>query len=353
MRRSVSPTSSIFWPLSLIPLGLGVFLLVLAPLLAWYVEPRAKRTPIDTDVTTVFTGPGSYFDTDAVKERRDQRLTITRRVLGDVHDSDRTGRAVWDVSTTVDTPRTLPLRDPRRAFQWKTERWVTDRRTNAPVHCCGESPGAFQGDAYLKFPFDVKKRTYRWWDSTLGDTVPLRFAGTAKIQGYEGYRFTGTVRPTRTGTRQVPGQLVGRGKQGQVQAEEWYANTGIELVADRRTGRIIFAGISPKVTLRAPGGNRDRVTLLRGEGLEFTPATQRGQVKLARDDNRRLKLVGETAPLAAGIAGAVLTVAGAVLMVRGRRARVSDTARSDEASVAGGGEFVTPVSSRGERGSEN
>ncbi|MEK8170611.1 hypothetical protein NKH77_16580 [Streptomyces sp. M19] len=38
MRRSASP-------LSLIVLGLGVFSLALAPMLAWYVRPRAERTP--------------------------------------------------------------------------------------------------------------------------------------------------------------------------------------------------------------------------------------------------------------------------------------------------------------------
>ncbi|WKX69290.1 DUF3068 domain-containing protein [Streptomyces sp. XD-27] len=314
MRRSVSP-------LHLIIFGFGVFLLVLAPMLAWYVEPRAKRTPIDTDATTVFTGQGTYFDADAVKERSGQRLTITRHVLGDVRDSDR-HTAVWDVSTTIDTPRSLPLKDPRKSFQWTTERWVTDRRTNAPEHCCGESPRPFQGEAYLKFPFDLEKRTYRWWDSTLGATVPLRYTGTTEVQGHRGYRFTGSVRPTEVGSRQVPGRLVGRAGQGQVQAEEWYSNERIELVADQRTGRIINAAISPRLALRAPGGKGgDRVTLLHGKGLEFTAATQRDQVDLAKDDNDRLELVGRTAPLIAAVTGGFLTAAGAVLLVRGRPRR--------------------------------
>ncbi|MGP3979790.1 DUF3068 domain-containing protein [Streptomyces sp. KR80] len=311
--RTGAPPSA----LSLILLGLGVFLLVLAPLLAWYVEPRAKRTPIDVNVTTVFTGRGSYFDTDAL-EVKDGQITVTRRVLGDVADSKRSGAAVWDVSTTVDTPKTLRLKDPRRSLQWTTERWVTDRRTNRPVHCCDETP-TFDGEAYLKFPFDVRKRSYRWWDNTLGATVQLRFTGTKKIQGYQGHRFTGTVKSTKTGTRQVPGLLVGLPKRGQVLAEEWYANAGIELVADQRTGRIIYASIAPRKTLRAPGGKRDAVTLLRSDRLEFTDATQRAQVALASEDSGRLELVGRTAPVIGAAAGAVLTVVGTVLLVRGRR----------------------------------
>ncbi|MGW2007914.1 DUF3068 domain-containing protein [Streptomyces nigrescens] len=317
---TAAPAARTASPLSLAVLGLGVFLLVLAPLLAWYVTPRAKVTPVDVDVTTVFTGNGSYFDTAALKTRDRRRITITRHVLGDVAASEKSGRAVWDVSTTVDTPQTLPLKDPRRAFQWTTERWVTDRRSNAPVHCCEEAPTRFDGDAYLKFPFDVQKTGYRWWDNTLGAAVPLRFAGTQRVQGYPGYRFTGTVPPTRTGSRQVPGRLVGRPGQGQIQAEEWYANSGIELVVEPRTGRIMQAVLSPLKTLRAPGARRTAVTLLRGERLQFTPATQRAQVRLAKADSDKLALVGRTLPVTAAAAGGLLAPAGAVWVVRGRRA---------------------------------
>ncbi|MEU5159714.1 DUF3068 domain-containing protein [Streptomyces sp. NPDC020875] len=310
MRRTTSP-------LSLVLLGIGTFLLVLAAMLAWYVEPRAQRTPTDTDATTVFTGQGSYFDAKKVKTVDETKLTITRKVRGDVADSEKSGRAVWDVSTSVDTPGSLPASDPTDAFQWTVERWVTDRKTNAPVHCCGETP-RFEGEAYLKFPFNVEKRSYRWWDSTLGATVPLEFRGTKKVQGYEGYRFTGTVDPVKTGTRQVPGVLVGGS--GQVLAEEWYANTGIELVVDRKTGRILFAAIGPRKTLRAPGATsgEGEVVLLRSDRIAFTEETQKTQVDIAKKDNRKLRLVGVTAPAGAGGLGLLLAVAGMVLVARGR-----------------------------------
>ncbi|QEV17938.1 DUF3068 domain-containing protein [Streptomyces alboniger] len=311
MRRTTSP-------FSLVILGLGAFLLVLAPMLAWYVEPRAKRTPTDIDTITVFKGKGSYFDTAKVKTVHDKNLTITRQVRGDVADSEESGRAVWDVSTSVDPDKSLPAADPHDSLQWTVERWVTDRRTNKPVHCCGEQP-RFEGEAYLKFPFDVEKRSYRWWDNTLGATVPLTYRGTKKIQGYEGYRFTATVEATKTGTRQVPGRLVGQPKKSQVIADEFYANHGIELVVDQRTGRIIYAAIGPRKTLRAPGSDKDATLLLESKRIGFTTATQKAQVKLAKDDSDRLKLVGETLPVAAGALGAALAVTGIVLVVRGRR----------------------------------
>ncbi|MEU2558359.1 DUF3068 domain-containing protein [Streptomyces longispororuber] len=323
-------------PLSLVLLGLGVFLLVLAPMLAWYVEPRAKRTPIDVDQITVFKGTGSYFDTEKIKTLHNENLTVTRQVRGDVDDSEDSGRAVWDVSTSVDPDKSLPAADPHDSLQWTLERWVTDRRTNKPVHCCGEKP-RFEGEAYLKFPFDVEKRDYLWWDNTLGGTVPLRFRGTKKVQGYEGYRFTGEVQATRTGTRQVPGRMVGLPQRSQVLAEEWYANHGIELVADKRTGRIMYAAIGPRKTLRAPGGKKDRTVLLDSERIAFTEKTQRAQVDLAKDDSSRLKLVGETLPLLALVLGGALTLFGGALVARGRKADMNgQNSGSDGPSGPGG-----------------
>ncbi|MGI5380308.1 DUF3068 domain-containing protein [Streptomyces sp. CA-251387] len=312
MRRTASV-------LPLIVLGLGVFALVFGQLLDRYVEPRVKRTPVDVVTDSVLTGTGSYFDTGALETVHGKRITITRRIVGDVAAAERSGNAVWNVSTQIDTPATLPLRDPHRSLQWTTERWVTDRRTNLPVHCCGEQP-SFRGDAYLKFPFDVQKRTYRWWDGVLGAAVPLKFSGTEKVLGHEGYRFTAAVPPRRTGvTREVPGALVGRPKQRQVTAEEWYANARIELVVERRTGRIMNARIAPKITLRAPGARYDAVTLLASDRLEFTDATRRTQVSQTARDSRRLEVLGETAPTLSTVAGGMLAAAGLALLVRARR----------------------------------
>ncbi|AXK34255.1 DUF3068 domain-containing protein [Streptomyces armeniacus] len=320
MRRSCSP-------LSLVLLGLGVFLLVLAPMLAWYVEPRAKRTPIDINSTTVLAGTGSYFDQEAVATKNGQKLTVTRRVLGNVAESEKHDVAVWDVSQTIDNPKTLKLNDPRKSFQWTTERWVTDRKTNRPVHCCDEAPTRFAGDAYLKFPFDMEERGYTWWDATLGDTVPLSYKGRQKVAGYEGLRYTGAVKEqVKVGARQVPGVLVGEKDRGQVNAEEWYSNEKIDITVDERTGRILRVSIAPRMVLRAPGGERDKVTLLQSDKLEFTKKTQREQVDLARADSDKLELVGETAPVGSAAAGGLLAVGGGFLVVRGRNRPVGQGA---------------------------
>jgi hypothetical protein len=312
MRRTASP-------ISLILLGLGTFLLVLAPLLAWYVAPRAAVNPINIDQTAVYRGTGSVFDTEKVKTVPDQRITVTQRVRADVEDSERSdGAAVWDVTTTVDTDKSLPASDPHDALEFVPHRWVMDRKTNKPVHCCGEKP-YIEGEAYLKFPFDVQRRSYQWWDNSLGSTVTLRYQGTKKVQGYTGYRFTGTVAPAKVGTRLVPGTIVDEPGRPQVLAEEWYSNHGIELVVDQRTGRVVYAQVGPKRTLRAPGAKKDAVVLLDSPKIAFTTATQKEAVRLAKRDSGQLRAVGETLPIGTAVAGFVLAAMGGVLVVRGRR----------------------------------
>ncbi|MFF0015291.1 DUF3068 domain-containing protein [Streptomyces sp. NPDC005374] len=312
MRRTASP-------ISLILLGLGTFLLVLAPLLAWYVTPRAAVNPINIDQTAVYRGTGSVFDTEQVKTVPDQRITVTQRVRGNVEDSERSdGAAVWDVTTTVDTDKSLPAADPHDALEFVPHRWVMDRKTTKPVHCCGEKP-YIEGEAYLKFPFDVQRRSYQWWDNSLGSTVTLRYQGTKKVQGYTGYRFTGTVAPAKVGTRLVPGTIVDEPGRPQVLAEEWYSNHGIELVVDQRTGRVVYAQVGPKRTLRAPGAKKDAVVLLDSRKIAFTTATQKEAVRLAKRDSDQLRAVGETLPVGAAVAGFVLAAVGGVLVVRGRR----------------------------------
>ncbi|MDL5201412.1 DUF3068 domain-containing protein [Streptomyces sp. ALI-76-A] len=311
MRRTASP-------LSLILLGLGTFLLVLAPLLAWYVQPRAAVNPIDIDTTAVYRGTGGVFDTEELETVPDQRITVTQRVRANVADSERSGNAVWDVTTTVDTDKSLPAADPHDALEFIPHRWVMDRRTTKPVHCCGEKP-YIEGEAYLKFPFDVQKRSYQWWDNSLGSTVTMRYRGTEKVQGYTGYRFTGSVPPSKVGTRLVPGAIVDQPGRPQVLAEEWYSNHGIELVVDQATGRVIYAQTGPKRTLRAPGEKQDAVVLLDSRKIAFTTDTQKEAVRQADRDSGQLRAVGRTLPIGAAVAGFVLAVLGGVLVARGRQ----------------------------------
>jgi hypothetical protein len=309
-----------------------VFLLVLAPLLAWYVTPLAEVAPLDIDETSMVSGTGDYFDLERGAVQHHQKITVTRHIRGNVAaGSDDT--AVWDMSTT------LKLRDPRRSFSWTVERWVSDRHTAEPVHCCGESTtskngqlmgGQYEGEGYLKFPFHVQPRSYRWWDASLQGAYSLHYAGSAEVNGYPGLKFTGRIPPTKIDSRSVPGALVGMPRTPQVKADVYYGNTDIEYVVDQRTGRLLSVKSSPRQTLRRPGATTDALVLLAvPDGLTMGPADQAANVADARRDNTRLRLLGTTVPVTAAAAGLLLAAAGAL-----RLARPSGRGRRQEATAA-------------------
>ncbi|MFG2821662.1 DUF3068 domain-containing protein [Kitasatospora sp. NPDC048365] len=296
--------------------GLAAFLLVVAPLLHWYVLPAIRKTPIDSNITLVFTGSGTVFDTKTAAVSPVQQLTLTRHVVGNIAESSST-RVALDISTQIDTEATLALHDPRRSAQWTVERWVTDRRTNLPVHSNGETP-FFSGEAYLKFPFGLAKRPYVYWDSTLGGTVTLDYQGTASVNGRPGYRYGAVVGATKVGTQQVPGKLIGL-PHSQLVVDRYYANRGFSVIVDPVTGTVMDARTQPLVTLRVSADGPDLLTLL-GADLSMTAESRAGQVRTATDSGRKLTLVGGTLPIIAGAAGLVcLLAAGALLRRRPAR----------------------------------
>ncbi len=65
--------------------------------------------------------------------------------------------------------------------------------------------------------------------------------------------------------------------------------------------------------------------LLDADKLAFTTATQKEQVKLAKQESGQLRLVGQTLPIGTAVAGFVLAAIGGVLVLRGRRRPESTT----------------------------
>ncbi len=78
-----------------------------------------------------------------------------------------------------------------------------------------------------KFPFDVEKKTYPWWDGTLGRAVDIDYKGTESLFGLSTYKFSYTV----TGE---PIE-VAEGIQGT------YDNT-VSINVDPKTGSIVRSG---------------------------------------------------------------------------------------------------------------
>ncbi len=305
-----------------IVVGIGVLALALVPLLRWYVLPRVEVLPLDENATSVSTGEGTYFDTTSLKVAGPVRLTVTTHVVGDVAAGQSSGDAVWNISTTVDTPATLDKQDPRQSIDWTLERWVGNRSTDRPVNCCGASTH-FSGDAYIKFPFNVAKQTYTYWNPKARNAFPVHYAGNVDVGGLSLYRFQGTVPPTRISSTQVPGTLVGLTDPAMTNVDIYYQDKGTEIDVDPVSGIPVVTVQHAVTTFRLPGSGTDRLTLLAAT-FRTDRASQDALVSLVRDTDAKLDLVQRTLPVVLLAAGSALVVLGAVLVVvalrRSRRA---------------------------------
>jgi hypothetical protein len=311
MRRFVGP----------VLLGVGVFLVVLAGLLKFYVADRVIVTPIDQYAQTTSPGPGSYLDPAALQVRSAD-LVAVRTLKGDVAASDK-DTAVWDVSVVLST-------GDGQLVQATIDRVATDRRTAEAVNCCGEAvnsvPARHSGLSY-KFPFDTQKQDYQFWDPNAKKAVPARYVSEETVQGLTTYKFVSQVPATQIQTQEVPGSLVGQSAPS-VQAPVYYDDTRTVWV-EPKTGVIVKGSEQNLTTLRDSAG-QDKTVVLKFD-LTFNDDTQRSQAQLARDNIGKIDLVTTWLPLIGLLVGIVLIVAGVIIMVSADRA----AARTEHPEPAG------------------
>jgi hypothetical protein len=320
--------SSLF---ALVLLGVGMFSLVLAPMIHFYVLPRVELMPLNEETTSVSSGPGTYFDANTVSVKGPVMMTLTTHVVGDVAKGKQTGYAVWDVSTRIDTPQTVRLTDPRQAYSWNLQHVVSQRHTGLLVNCCQANPPVDIDVShlpfpfvYLQFPYGVAKTTYDFWNPELGKAFPVRFAGTTMLQGHEFYRFDGSIPATTIGTQQVPGPLIGLPNSSHlVSVNVTYREEGIKILVDPTTGAPVSTSEQPITTFRLPGSSQDRLTVLSGT-FTTTPASEQAVLATAVSGGAQLRMIGTTLPVTMLWAGGVLVLAGVGLVVyaarRSRRA---------------------------------
>jgi hypothetical protein len=302
-------------------LGLGVFLLVLAGMLRFFVADRVVVTPINQYAQTVAPGPGTYLDPAALQERSGD-LVAVRTLKADVPASNK-DTAVWDVSVVLSTGDGTFVRAT-------LDRVATDRRTAEAVNCCGEAvdstPTRHTGVSY-KFPFNTQKKDYNFWDPNSKLAPAARFVSEDKVQGLTTYKFIQQIPPTQIQTQEVPGSLVGETAPS-VQAPVFYSDTRTVWV-EPKTGVIVKGNEQNKTTLRDSAG-QDKATVIQYD-LTFDDATQRSQAQLAKDNIGKINLVTLWLPLFALVLGLILLIAGLILMQAADRA--SGTERRDEETV--------------------
>ncbi len=290
--------------------GLGAFFLALALLLRFYVPSHAIKYPLNEyDVRTLTGDNMTYFSQKDLTDLGGVAMRATSTVEGDVA-AGSPSTAVWQQFTALqDTSNNLPVR-------YETQRLAFDRRTGVLVNCCGSHVGnhtnlQLGGQGYV-FPFNTQKRTYQVFDTTLLRPEPIRYAGTATVDGVTAYKFVEQVSNQQFGTQTLPGALVGVKNQASVTLPQYLTATNTVLV-DPVTGAVLEIIQNQSVTLKDSTG-ATRLVLLQGK-LASTPQTIQAEVNTSNSARVKIQLVQIIGPLVGLLLGLVLLIIGITLLL--------------------------------------
>lgn len=307
----------------LVLLGLGVFLLVLAPVLKFYAYPKLALIPQDQNSGTVATGTGTYYD-PANGAVPDANLIASRNVRGDVPAAVKEGAdtAVWNVFVRVERVEDSHL------ITASTDRVAMDRRSAMAKDCCGSEPTR-KGLTYT-FPIGTEKKTYPYYDISVDKDFPAKYVGTDTLKGLSVYHFRIDIAPQQIGEpRTVPGSLVGEPDKATTQAVIYYSN--IRDIWVEPTSGVIVKGQEKLLQTFRTDGDEDKATLL-DSTLTFTDKTQTQQAKTASDSRGQINILNVYGPLLGLLLGIVLVLAGLVIL----RAATPPTAGRRRASADSG-----------------
>ena len=170
--------------------GGGVLALVWAP-------GVIKKTPLDVDTRTLYEGEGGQ---DQHGHRTSSSLEPVYAMQETKADSENSSdEHVLFVETSclvVDTggDRVCVDDNDPNLLTADIDIFATDRVTALAVADPNLPPDAVVHEGLVnKWPFDVEKKTYPYWDGLLGRPVDMVYDDTEEILGLETYRFVATV----------------------------------------------------------------------------------------------------------------------------------------------------------------
>jgi Porin PorA len=308
--------------------GAGIFLIVLAVLLPTVVYPRLAVLPLDP--RALQTAHGTGFTVFLPRSVADGGLRLYRNVgvtskVWVTEDRSASGprpkdspNVNWRVATTTSV-------DDVGLLQVTVEGISLDRHTALATNCCRDYIITDKGDLVgqpmehhgyvFMFPFGVRKKDYPLWDANISNTAPAKYAGEDRRRGLKVYRFVQTVPDQKTGTQELPGEVLGL-PDASVVADAMYRtrrtywvepNSGaIVDYTESMDRRFVYQGrVLPVI--------QGTLSLEHGSGSDAT-------FKLIKTAAVGLPLVRRTLPAVFVPLGLLCLAAGVVLMVRaGRR----------------------------------
>jgi Porin PorA len=284
-------------------LAVGAFLLMAAALGQFWAPGNAEKTPLEVNTTTRLSGVAQKLNT-ATGQVEDLPVNATSVTKSDTNRSD--DNVVAFVTTTClvidkgDVPDCVDAKDPQhRLVTASSDTFATDRHSALAVNDKKYLAADAQPHEGLvnKFPFNVQKKTYRFWDGILDSAVPAKYDGTQRLQGLTTYKFDVDVPST-------PAEVL-RGVQGLYTQRK-------SIWVEPRTGSIVKQTQDETRTL--PNGNP-----LLALNLEYQPDTITKAVHDAGDRASSLRLLTGIIPIVGLVGGLLMVLLGLWLLLGGRR----------------------------------
>jgi hypothetical protein len=296
--------------------GLGGFLLVAGLVCLLWAPGVVKKTPLDVNTTTHLSGQAQKLNTSTGELESNPVLATSVTKSDSKSSSDNV--VVWTNSSCLvidkDNPPDCVDGDDARLVSASTDVFATDRKTALAVNDSKYLPAdAVEHHGLVnKFPFDTEKKTYPYWDGTLGQAVDAKYSGTAKVKGADTYVF-------KVVTKDAPID-VAEGVKGTY-------SDATTIYVEPRTGAILNQTDNQQRYL-------DDGTKVLDLQLAFTDAQQKQSVDDSNSNLRLLTLVETIVPIVGIVGGLILlAIAGFLLVAESRRTPPPAVERREPAHV--------------------
>lgn len=315
-------------------IGLGVLLIVLGLMMKFYAYDRLAVAPLNQKSVSYSEATGATIFSIADQAEVTKDLLTTVNVVGDVE----AGKAateeagdqvnVWEKVTYTDEP-TFDVDSGEPPLSGSHQRIAFDAHTGVAVECCDtyfaggadletneedrDYDVAFEGQL-VKFPFNTQKRSYDYFDTTLGEGVPMQYTGEESLEGLNTYMFESVIPPTEYATLTAPASIFGIDEEGDVDLARVYSNTRT-LWIEPETGVIMRSREDVDTFAEYDG---ERVATLTQALSEFPESQIRRNVEDYRSKSVLLKAARTWFPWVGGIVGLLALLAGLLLTARSR-----------------------------------
>jgi hypothetical protein len=300
--------------------ALGVAVLALGVMAKPVLYDRLATVQLDQDSLSVSEGTGmSVLRASAagVEVLTDAHVQSTRKVIGIPGKvQGHPGEAFWQTGVTSVAVGVGDLTKSQEGVSF-------NRKTGLATNCCGDFHSVGTLDApdatepirheglFFKFPFNVQRTSYPFWDGELGRAEPIAYQGQDKIEGVTVYRFQQKLGPEKTGSQTgLPGALFSTDHP--VDADLVYENTRT-LWVEPNTGVIIKGEEQQNRRFEAAGLSAVPVTV---GTIGYSDATVTDNADTWGTKGQLLKALRTTVPVGGIVVGLVLIGFGALLLVR-------------------------------------